>query len=116
MLYQNGHKFLSQPPTTMKFNEILEDNNIQIACIIETWFDAEKGTFTSTIKDEGYKILHSPRTDKRGGGTAIIYKENLKVKEGAASSSKYQSLNLAISTLKIKGQESCYYASTEDRK
>ena len=52
--------------------QILEDNDIQIACITETWFDADKGTFTSTIKDEGYKILHSPRTDKRGGGIAII--------------------------------------------
>ena len=75
--------------------QTLEDNDIQIACITETWFDADKGTFTSTIKDEGYKILHSPRTDKRGGGTAIIYKENLKVKEGAASSSKYQSLEFS---------------------
>ena len=83
--------------------QTLEDNNIQIACITETWFDAEKGTFTSTIKDEGYKIHHSPRIDKRGGGTAIIYKENLKVKEGAASSSKYQSFEFSYVYLKNQG-------------
>ena len=80
--------------------QVFEDNNIQIACITETWFDSDKGTFTSTIKGEGYKIHHSPRSDKRGGGTAIIYKENLKVKEGAASSSKYQSFEFSYIYLK----------------
>ena len=80
--------------------QVFEDNQIQIACITETWFDEDKGTFTSTIKSEGYEIIHSPRSEKRGGGTAIIYKNNLKVKKGAASSSKYQSFEFSYIYLK----------------
>ena len=83
--------------------QVLEDNQIQIACITETWFDAEKGIFTSAIKSEGYEIIHSPRSDKRGGGTAIIYKNNLKVKKGASSSSKYESFEFSYVYLKNQG-------------
>ena len=80
--------------------QIFEDNNIQIGCITETWFDSEKGKFTGIIKEAGYGIKHSYREDKRGGGTAIIYKENLKVKPGQASSSKYQSFEYTYVFLK----------------
>ena len=79
----------------VKLNHVLqvfEDNEIDIGCVTETWFDAQKGKFTATIKEAGYKIMHSHREDKRGGGTAILYKSNLKVKPGKASSTKYQSL------------------------
>ena len=71
--------------------QVFEDNEIHIGCITETWFDAQKGKFTATIKESGYNLFHSNREDKRGGGTAILYKNNLKVKPGKASSKMYQS-------------------------
>ena len=71
------------------FLQVLEDNEISIACICETWFNREKGTFTKSIKDAGYQIIHSFREEKRGGGTAIIFKENLSIKKGSSSSDKY---------------------------
>ena len=73
------------------FLQTLEDNNIQIACICETWLNAKNGKFTSTIKDSGYEIIHAYRENKRGGGTAILYKKTLKVKQGEASSSEFSS-------------------------
>ena len=71
--------------------QVFEDNNIHIGCVTETWFDSQKGKFTATIKEAGYNIFHSHREDKKGGGTAIIYQNKLNVKQGKASSMKYQS-------------------------
>ena len=96
--------------------QVFEDNNIQIGCLTETWFDAAKGKFSSTIKEAGYNIKHSHREDKRGGGTAIIYRDNMKIKPGKASSSTYKSFeftyvywrNKSIKTLLL-----CLYRKQE---
>ena len=69
--------------------QILNDQKISIACICETWFDAQKGTFTKTIKDAGYDLIHANREDKRGGGVAIMFNKSLKIKPGEASSIKF---------------------------
>ena len=39
--------------------QILEDNDIHIACICETWFDCEKSKLTAIIGDAGFNIQHS---------------------------------------------------------
>ena len=82
--------------------QVLEDNDIQIGCITETWFDSIKGVFTTAIKEAGYKLVHDVREDKRGGGTAIIYKDKLKVKPGKASSTRFQSFEYSYIYLTIK--------------
>ena len=78
---------------------ILEDNDIDIACICETWFDAATGIFTSNIKDAGYEIIHGHRDDKGGGGAAIIYKRQLKIKKG--QNQKYKSFEFSYITLSL---------------
>ena len=82
--------------------QVLEDNEIHIACITETWFDSIKGTFTTAIKEAGFEIVHDAREDKRGGGTAIIYKEKLKVKPGKASCTRFQSFEFSYVYLTVK--------------
>ena len=54
--------------------QVLEDNDIHIACITDTWFDSIKGTFRKTIKEAGFNLIRDVREEKRGGGTAMIYK------------------------------------------
>ena len=61
------------------FIELLYDHQVQVPCITETWFSDEGNVITSTIKEAGYEIEHAYRS-KRGGGAAIIWKNNLKVK------------------------------------
>ena len=81
-----------------KLNEmliILEDNDIDVAGVCETWFDAANGVFTSTIKNAGYEIIHGHREDKGGGGVAIIYKKQLKIKKGKGSTSKFKSFEFS---------------------
>jgi len=41
------------------FLQIIEDRNVHIACITETWLDANNGRFTATEKEAGYGIVHS---------------------------------------------------------
>ena len=77
------------------FLQVLEDQNFQIACITETWFDSQNGKFTAAIKNAGFKLIHSHREGKRGGGTAIMYKNQLKIKKGEESSSKYASFEFS---------------------
>jgi exonuclease III len=99
------------------FLQILEDRNISIACITETWFDRKNGTFSKTIKDAGFKLNHDFRTDKRGGGCAIIYKRNLLVKNGKASSSEFTSFEYSSIILTLKSRRKllivCVYRKQE---
>ena len=68
----------------------------------ETWFDSTTGNFTALIEERGFDIMHSPRKEKRGGGTAMIFKKILKVKPREASSSKYQAFELSSINLSCK--------------
>ena len=84
------------------FLQVLEDNRIHIACITETWFDFRNGQFTSTIKNVGYNIVRSSRENKRGGWTAVIYRNNLQIKKGESSASKYESVEFSYTHLNDK--------------
>ena len=98
----NVWSILNEPKLT-NFLQIIDDNDIGIACVCESWFDSEKGIFTKTIKKRGYKLHHAYR-EKRGGGSAIIYKKELAVKIGEASSTQYESFEYAYVTLTIQSK------------
>ena len=80
-------------------SQVFEDQNIQIACICETWFDTKNGKFTSAIKEAGFDIIHAHRDIKRGGGTAIMYKRTLNVKKGEASTTEFLSFEYSYVNL-----------------
>ena len=56
---------------------MLQDNNIDIACISETWLTENSNCTTALIKSYGFNIIHTFRSIGRGGGTAIIHRFNL---------------------------------------
>ena len=89
-MFWNLHSLLNEVKL-QSVVQVLEDNDIHIACLYETWFDSNNGKYTKVIKDAGYEIKHFYRKNKGGGGTAIIYNKSLKVKPGDASESKYES-------------------------
>ena len=74
------------------FLQIIDDLKVNIACVCETWFDSRKGVFSRMIKQNGYKLIHGFREKKKGGGVAILYRENLNVKDGEESTTQYLSL------------------------
>ena len=57
--------------------QVLSDEDIDIACFQETWFSSETNAITSIIKEAGYNIVHVFRTDKKGAGVAVIWKNKL---------------------------------------
>ena len=83
------------------FLQILGDNNITVACITETWFDSETGTFSKLIKDEGYCLHHAYRSDKRGGGCAIIYRKGSSIKNMEASTEEYLSFEYSSAMINL---------------
>lgn len=85
--------------------QILTDMNIDIALINETWFDSEAGLFSKRIKETGYNLYHDYRTSKRGGGVAILYRNNLSIKEREASVTKYESFEFVSILLRLKSTE-----------
>ena len=75
--------------------QIIEDQDIGIACVTESWFNAKSGTFSQIIKRCGYELHHAYRKEKRGGGVAIVYRKQLMIKEGDASSEEFSSFEYA---------------------
>ena len=59
----------------------LEENNIEIAFIQETWIKKTDGHLFKQVEEFGYSLLtfRKPRRLDLGGGVAIIFKHNLKL-------------------------------------
>lgn len=77
--------------------QVLSDNNVDIACIQETWLSSNCNAITAIIREAGYNISHVFRTDKVGTGTAILWKNKFdsckftcKVKPKLYESLQYQ--------------------------
>ena len=67
----NARSLNNKTDGTMIF---MANNNIDIAFVTETWLSDRNNVTTSAIKAHGFDIIHSFRTDQRGGGTAIIFR------------------------------------------
>ena len=80
----------------------LNDMNIDVALIDESCFDSGAGLFSKRIKELGYCLFHDFRTEKRGGGVAILYKNHLSVKEGEVSVCHYASFEFASILLRLR--------------
>lgn len=58
----------------------LQNLDIDVAFVCETWLTDRFNATTATIKSHGYDIKHSFRDSSRGGGTAIVFRESMNVK------------------------------------
>lgn len=56
---------------------LVQDLSVDVALVTETWLNESCSVTTACIKSYGYGIIHNFRSDRRGGGTAIIYKSSL---------------------------------------
>ena len=54
--------------------QLMEDKDIDIAAMCETWLTDSANTTTAVVKNYGYEIFHEFRNDQRGGGVALIIK------------------------------------------
>ena len=60
--------------------QTLEDNDIDIACITETWLSPDYGqNYTvSELQSFGFKISLTSRKNRTGGGVGILVKKSIK--------------------------------------
>ena len=61
----NARSMNNKCDSTMLF---LDDNEIDVALVTETWFTEKSNVTTGTIKSSGFDIIHKFREDQRGGG------------------------------------------------
>ena len=67
----NAQSIVNKAETVLR---TMTDQSVDIAGICETWLTSLTNPTTAKIKSHGYSLLHSFRTNKRGGGTALLYK------------------------------------------
>ena len=68
---------------------LLEDEDLDIAAITETWMISQHSHITAELRDIGYNIYHFNRDVKKGGGVALIFRNTFKLISGKTFSSDY---------------------------
>lgn len=63
-------------------NELIVDKDLDVLCLSETWFrDSGDEVSIGEMTPPGYTLMHSPRTFGRGGGVAVIYRNQVKLSQ-----------------------------------
>ena len=72
----------------------LQDKDVDIVGFSETWLTGTNTPTTAQIKNSGYDLVSEHRDNRRGGGTAIVFKLGYMVKE--------LNLNFTINSFELK--------------
>ena len=83
----------------LDFIHILEDNDIEISFLTETWLQSQNNHVTALLLEAGYKISHYHRSAEKGGGVAIITRAHFVSKN--EKTFHYQTFECLTQTLKI---------------
>ena len=62
------------------FCDYVQDCKADIFAITETWLTQNDAAVCKEITPNRYRLFHCPRTDRRGGGTALLCRESLNVR------------------------------------
>ena len=68
--------------------QMMEDNDIVIAVVSETWLSSATSYVTGYLRDHGYSIHHHYRLGQKGGGVAIIFANTIMVQQSKVHSFK----------------------------
>lgn len=64
--------------------DYVQDCKADIFAVTETWLTQNDAVVCRKITPAGYRLLHRPRADRVGGGTALLYKESFNIRQIAA--------------------------------
>ena len=81
------------------FIQTLEDNDIDIAFITETWMTCASNLTTGLLKESGYSMFHSFRSDQKGGGVAVLTKTSFLVKN--SKTFKFTTFEVVVKIVKL---------------
>ena len=64
--------------------DYVQDCKADIFAITETWLTQNDAVVCREITPAGYRLLHRPRADRVGGGTALLHKEIFNIRQFTA--------------------------------
>ena len=77
----NAHSLRNK---SASFCDYVQDCKADIFAITETWLTQNDAAVCKEITPNGYRLFHCPRTDRRGGHTALLCRESLNVRRLSA--------------------------------
>lgn len=90
----------------MDFIQSLTDNDVDIAFVAETWMTCANNLISGLLKESGYNMFHSFRSDQKGGGVAIVTKSSFLTK--GSKTFKYQTFEVVLQSVKLSSQGQQY--------
>ena len=78
---------------------LLVDEDLDVVAVTETWLSSQHCNVTAELRDMGYHIYHFNRDVKKGGGVALIFKDNIKFVKGKTfSCDSFESIVVTIAS------------------
>ena len=68
-----------------EFTALVCEYKPDLVALIETWFYLMESASRTLCTPAGYKLLDYPRTSRTGGGTGVLFRDNLTVKKRATA-------------------------------
>ena len=77
------------------FCDCVQDCKADIFAITETWLTQNDAAVCKEITPNRYRLFHCPHTDRRGGGTALLCRESLNVRQlSTGEKTSFEFLNI----------------------
>ena len=64
---------------TTVFQDFVLDHGLDVVCICETWLTSCDDAVIADLRPEGFTFKHLPRASRRGGGIALLFRDELKL-------------------------------------
>ena len=87
------------------FVDYVNSCKADLFALTETWLGKNDDAHRAEITPTGFKLIDLSRNDRRGGGTALLFKENLNIQKTAAKelrSFEYLQLIVSSGTFKVR--------------
>ena len=86
------------------FVHYINDCKADLCAITETWLADQDPAVCNETTPPSYKLFHCPRSDRRGGGTALLFRDNInvcKLESGSRNSFEFSEYLVCTGSLRI---------------
>ena len=87
------------------FVDYINECKTNLCAITETWLSDNDSAVFNEITPPSYKLFHCPRSDRRGGGTALFFRDNItvcKLESGSRNSFQFSEYLFCTGPLRIR--------------
>ena len=86
-------------------HDFICDSNADLITMTETWLTDNDSTVLNEFVPSGYKLVHRPRSIRRGGGTGLVYRETINALQATAG--EHNSFEYAEYQISSKSYQLC---------